>query len=59
MRHGHAMAQTRRAQAFAGKQIVRDGRAGDAVIVFEDQAGLLEGALFTGDFQVQQDVFEG
>nr|GEU28525.1 hypothetical protein [Tanacetum cinerariifolium] len=58
MRHGHAVTETGRPEPLAREQIVRHGGAGNAAVVFENQAGLLESTFFTGHFQVQQDVFE-
>src|SRR3990172_7598428 len=59
MRNGHALAQTRRAQALAREQAVEHDAAPYALVVLEQQAGLLEHALLAGDIQIQKDVRRG
>ena len=49
VRNGDTFAETGRAEALAREQIVGDGAAGDAVLVLEDQARLLEYAFLAGD----------
>lgn len=45
VRHGNALAQRRRPEALAREQAVEHQRTRQAVIVFEEQAGLLERAF--------------
>jgi hypothetical protein len=58
VRHGNAMPEAGRTEAFAREQVVRDGRAGDAAVVLENQAGLFKGALLARHFQVELNVLE-
>jgi hypothetical protein len=52
------MTEPGRTEALAREQVVRDGGAGNAAVVFENQAGLLESALLAGNFQIEQHIFE-
>jgi hypothetical protein len=56
---GHAMAQTGRAEALAGKQTVCDQGAVHPVLILEQQAGFFKSALFTGRFDTNQYLGEG
>ena len=56
VRDGDALAQPGRAQLLAGEQAVENLAAGDAVVVLEQQADLLEHALLAGDVEIDQDV---
>lgn len=46
------------AEALTREQIVRDGRAGDAAVILENQSGLFKGTLLTRNFQIKLNVFE-
>ena len=59
VRDRHAVAEAGRAEPLAGEQVVGDGRAGDRVLVLEQQAGLLECALLAGGVDVDQHVDGG
>ena len=59
VRNGDAFAETGRAEALAREKIVGDGAAGDAVLVLEDQARLLEYAFLAGDGQSERRRFRG
>jgi hypothetical protein len=60
MRNRDALAKTRRPEALARKQIVSDRAAGDAVLVFENQARLLEDAfLWLNDSCWQAETWPG
>ena len=56
MRYRHAVTETGGTESFAREQIIGHGRTGNAAIVFEHQAGLLECAFLAGDFQVEHHV---
>jgi hypothetical protein len=53
------MSEAGRAKSLTGKQIIRNGRAGDAAIVLEDEPRLLKSPFFTGAFQIEHDIFGG
>ena len=57
MRDGDSAPESGRTELFTGKKAVENGTAGDALIVFKEQAGLFEDALFTTRIEVEQDVF--
>src|SRR6185503_7451223 len=59
MRDRDALAEPGRAQLFARKQAIEDHAAADAVVVLEQQSGLLEQALFARRLQVEQHVGGG
>ncbi len=54
-----AFAEPGLAEALAREQVVRDGAAGDAVLILEDQPRLLEDAFLAGDGEVDDDVLNG
>ena len=57
--NGDALSKTGRTELFTGKQTVEDGAAGDAVIVLEQQAGLLERALLAARLEADDDIGRG
>ena len=56
VRDGDALAQPGRAEALAGEQAVEYGAAGDALVVLEQQAGLLEDALLAARVEIDNHV---
>jgi hypothetical protein len=58
MRNGHAVAQAGGAQAFAGEQVVGDRGTCNRMLVFEQQACVLERALLAGGLYVNEHVAE-
>src|SRR5580698_6652770 len=59
VRNRDAFAESGRPEALAREQIVSDRAAGDTVLVFENQARLLEDAFLAGDGEAEDDVLEG
>ncbi|GAB1830781.1 hypothetical protein MyNCGM683_17640 [Achromobacter xylosoxidans] len=59
MRHGNALAQCRRAQAFPCKQAVEHERACQAVVVFKEEASLFERAFLARSEHIEDDVAGG
>ena len=59
VRDRDAVAEAGRAEALAREQVVGDGRAGDRVLVLEQQAGVLERALLAGGVDVDRNVDGG
>ena len=59
VRDGDAVAEAGRAEPFAREQVVGDGRSGDGVLVFEQQAGVFERALLAGGVDIDHDVDDG
>jgi len=53
------MPQAGRAQPFAGEQVVRDRGAGDGVLVFKQQAGVLENTLLAGGVHIHHHIGSG
>ena len=56
MRNGHALAEPGGAQALTREQAVEDNTAPYALVILEQQAGLLEHSLLAGDVQIEKDV---
>src|SRR5688572_3970792 len=59
VRDGDALAEAGRAELFAREQRVEHQAPGEAVMVLEQQPGLLEQALLARHLQVGDDVIEG
>ncbi|MBB2927396.1 hypothetical protein FHX59_001809 [Paraburkholderia silvatlantica] len=59
VRDRDAFAEARGAEALAREKIIGNRAAGDAVLVFEDQASLFEDAFLAGDGQADDDVLDG
>src|SRR5882672_3498290 len=56
VRNGDSLAQPRGPEALPGEQAVEHQAPRDALVVLEQQAGLLEHALLAGHIQVEKDV---
>jgi len=56
VRNRYPLAEPGRAEALAREQAVEDQAAGEAVMVLEQQAGLLEQPLLARHLQVEHDV---
>ncbi|ERI25490.1 hypothetical protein NP88_4090 [Burkholderia cepacia] len=59
VRNRDTFAEPGRTEALAREQVVRDGAAGDAVLILEHQPGLFEDAFLAGDGEVDDDVLYG
>lgn len=59
VRNRDAFAEAGRTEPLPREQVVRDGAAGDAVLILEDQPRLFEDAFLAGDGEVDDDVLYG
>src|SRR3546814_4871482 len=54
--YGHMVAQRCRAQPFAGDKAMKNSSSGDAVMIFEEQAGLFECPFFACNSQIKHNI---
>ena len=59
VRNGNAAPESGRTELLAREKTVENRAAGDALMVFEEESGLLEDAFFAARIKVEDDVLEG